>query len=248
MITGVTIGIGTAQTAAGLPTPYQIVTPEKTVANLAQLAAEGKRWREAIAEFERLALTAKLDPQVAKRARFAEEVLATVGNNVLLGVCCQLLVQDYASRVLGVATYGHWDSFEQGQRTRSGAINLQAIDPRHLAGTPGTQQLRGIGTAMTAAISRQMLARGVSAVYLHPLDQAAYEFWSRRGFGICGRGGLLCIRGRTGIEALIDGCHLQPDGPDRGDVVVCGRPGATVGQRVPVGIMETQATQRGAVT
>jgi hypothetical protein len=104
--------------------------------------------------------------------------------------------------------------------TRDLAIGLLAIEPASLAGTPGKCQLRGIGTAMVAAISRQALAHYTDTIVLHPLDSAAERFWRGRGFTGCSDG--LCVVGASKVEALINGCDVEPDCPDRGQCVVCG--------------------------
>lgn len=224
MLTGQVLGSGVARPAVGPGVTYRLIRPEKTVANLATIAQEARRWGATAA---RLLLTARqhqLSADVARRADFAEAVLATAGENLRVGACCLLVAQAEDGRILGVATYGL-------RPRQEGAINLVAIDPEHLAGSPGTQQLRGIGTAIVAAVSRDLLAQGVTTVYLHPLDDAAARFWRGRGFVACGAG-RLCVRGRPGVETLRGSCELKPDCPDLQDCLICGRPEDVAAMRV----------------
>jgi hypothetical protein len=202
------------------------VIPDKTVANLSHMATEGARWRKTLHEYEQLRDAGKLSTDVVRRARFGDEVLATTAEYVRLGVCCVLMVQTPPGQIIGIASF-------TPMGPKEAAINLQVIDPRYLPGSPGASQLRGIGTAMTAAISRQALQRGTETLYLHPLDQAAATFWTHRGFGPCGKGGLMCIRGKPGIERLINGCAVTPDAPDKGEVILCGLPSTVRAFSIP---------------
>ena len=220
MLTGRTVARGQATQQVGPPVPYEIVIPSNTVGNLAQMASESGRWRATLQEYERLRDASKLQSEVVRRARFGDEVMAALSEYVRLGLYGVLVAQTPPGQIIGLASFSFIGP-------KDGAINLQVVDPRYLPGSPGTAQLRGIGTAMTAAISRQVLASGSDNLYLHPLDQAAALFWSHRGFVPCGKGGLMCIRGRLGIERLINGCTISPDEPDRGEVILCGLP-ATV--------------------
>ena len=224
MMTGQVLGSGLARPAAGPGVTYRLIRPEKSVANLATIAQEARRWGATAARFQLTARQHQLSPDLGRRAEFAEAVLATAGENLRIGACCLLLAQADDGRILGVATYGLLPRQE-------GAINLVAIDPEHLAGSPGTAQLRGIGTAIVAAVSRELLSQGVTIVYLHPLDEAAARFWRGRGFVACGAG-RLCIRGRAGVEGLRGSCELKPDCPDTGDCLVCGRPEDVAAMRV----------------
>jgi len=221
MIAGQVVGQGVAATAAGARVPFVMVEPANTLANLGEIGRESQRWHKTALRYVGATST-----DVAKRAQFADEVLALTGEQVRLGVSGFLIAQATDGRILGVTTYGSLNA-------REGTLNLVAIDPEHLAGSPGTAQLRGIGTSMVAAASQLMLARGVEVIYLHPFDQEAALFWSHRGFGYCGAGGLLCVRGRAAVEALRGRCELAPDCGDRNDCVVCGRLEDTARVRVP---------------
>jgi len=226
MIAGKVLGQGVARTASGAAIPFTMVEPERSIPNLGEIGRESRRWHGTALRFREMANKGQLPNDVAKRAEFADEVLAVVGEHLRLGVHGFVVAQGHDGRILGVTTYG-------SPRPREGSLNLVAIDPEQLAGTPGDQQLRGIGTSMVAAASQIMLARGDEAVYLHPFDQEAALFWSHRGFGYCGAGGLLCVRGRAAVEALKGRCELSPDCGDTGDCVTCGRLEDTARVRVP---------------
>lgn len=212
-IAGKPLATGIAKPANGVSAiVYEIVHPASTPENLAHLVSETARWKQQAESFQ------SLDAELARRARFGIEVMQSAATVMQLGACCLALAQDDAGSILAVASYGMFPP--------DGYLHLQVIEPRHLAGSPGSAQLRGLGTALTASISRQMLKGGVETVYLHPLDSAAASFWTGRGFGVCGRGGLMCIRGREGVEKLIGGCIARPDLPDRGELICCGPPSA----------------------
>lgn len=226
MLTGQVIGHGHAQRPSGRGEDYQLIVPTKTTENLATYAAEAKRWFAIVTEYDALSAAGKIPREVYRRAKFGEETLAVAGDNLRLGVCCQIICQGLNGHFLGVVVWA-W------MTPTDAAINLMVIDPRHISGTPGHDQLRGIGTALVAAVSRQMIAKGGQALFLHPLDRAAERFWVGRGFGNCGGGGLMCIRGRAGVEALLDGCTVRPDCPDAGDCLSCGTNIATSRYRIP---------------
>lgn len=207
-------GTGIATTAARAQTAYRLVVPENTSANLAIIAIEAVRWTDTVRLFDAEASASRIAWDIPRRARFAADVLQWIVTIVGYGGSC-ILAQSPDGRILGVSNYGFWDP-------ASGGIYLQAIDPEHFPGAPGVAQLRGIGTALTAAISRDMLAHGVEVLYLHPLDSAAAVFWSSRGFQPCGGGGRMCISGRVEIQKLIDGCFAIPDCGPGGECLLCG--------------------------
>lgn len=221
ILTGDIVGRGMAATAAGLMTAYTLVIPQKTVSNLDTLGKEAARWHQGAVRIMEMVGRGQLDRGVGPRAKFADEVLAAAAETVRRDACCVIFAQAYDGRVLGAMIYTIMTE-------RQGSIHLLAIDPEHLAGTPGTAQLRGLGTALVAAVSRRFLEQGTETIIIHPLDQAAETFWRGRGFNYCGPN--FCVRGRAAIEALIDGCQLQPD---HGDGVVCGLPSMTEPMRVP---------------
>lgn len=228
LITGQVIGRGQAARASGLAIPYQLVVPAKTLENLATIAAEAKRWYVTVQQFDQLSTQGHLPREVYKRAKFAEEVMAVVGDNLRIGVCCTVVCQALSGEIIGLAVYG-WISAAEA------ALNLQVIEPKHLAGSPGLDQARGIGTALVAAISRQVLTRNGTSIYLHPLDSKAAEFWYHRGFRMCGAGGLMCVRGTPAVQQLLGSCTLTPDCPDQGQCVECGIATATARFAVPAG-------------
>jgi len=224
MITGQVVGHGTAITAGGMRVGYRLIIPAKTPANMGVIATEAKRWRAAVERYQRLAIAGRLSGPVARRALFVEECLAHAGETLRTGKCCLIVAQDDTGRILGLTEY-----------TVVGPIaylNLQAIDPEQLPGSPGAGQLRGIGTGLLAAASRDFLARNVQTVYVHPLDAEATKWWTQRGLGVC-EGGSLCIRGRVGIEALKGVCEVRPDCPDLADCLVCGTRDQTEAMRLP---------------
>jgi len=223
MIQGDITGQGVAASVSGPPVPYVLVRPVKTPANLSYLALEAKRWRSTVQRFRELATARQLPPESALRAQFAEEVLAAAAENLRLGAGQMLVAESCDGRLLGVMMYGLLSP-------REAVINLLAIDPEQHQGSPGTSQLRGTGTALVAGCSRDLLAKGVETIYLHPLDEQARVFWAGRGFAPCGWGGRLCVRGKDAIAKLIDGCVARPD---NGEYVVCGLPRVTEQVRVP---------------
>ena len=226
MLTGTVVGSGVASSPdRAMVASYTMVVPAKTTANLAEMAKEGLRWREQVKS-----LYAQVPRPVADRARFAEETLALATDNLRMGIPTTIVAQAQNDRILGVILF---DTLMSGPRVGSGVLKLLAIEPVLLAGTPGKQQLRGIGTALTAATSRQFLAKGVSTVVISPLDEEAKRFWIGRGAELCGESTLLCVTGRDKVERLIGNCEITPCSPADGDCVLCGAPGATDGYRLP---------------
>lgn len=225
LLVGKVIGRGVAGTASGSMIPYRLVVPDKRADNLDWLAKESQRWRVTEKRFKELVCMGQLSPDVVRRAGFAQEVMTVVANNIRVGVCCYIIVQGYDERVLGLVTYAFILSTE-------GVLNLQAIDPEQMAGTPGIQQLRGIGTAMLAAVANEFLKTGRTTLFLHALDEQAAIFWSRRGFVMCGAGGLMCVRTRQAIEKMRAVCESIPDRPDQAESLLCGFPRET--ERLPI--------------
>lgn len=218
-LSGTAVGSGVAHS----PVPFSIIEPDSSLSNIAQMAREVARWKTLANQYREMSTAGTLKPEVAKRAQFCEEVLFSVAEtNVRLGACCALVAQRDDGRILGALTYGFLGGNEA-------AINLTAVDPEHLAGSPTGGQLRSIGTSLVAAASRRFLGRGIETVYLHPFDAEAARFWTARGFGPCGRGGLTCIRGKAAIEALKGHCEVSEDG----GAVICGTPKHTESVRAP---------------
>lgn len=220
MLTGRNVGSGTATSASGSATLFSLIVPDKSVPNLAGLSSECKLWRDTTKALSRSG------GDVARRAGFAEEVCGVIIENLRLGIGFVMVAQAADSRLLGVATY----FINVG--VKEGLISLVAVAPQHVPGAgtaPG--QLRGVGTALVAAVSREMLAAKVESVFLHPLDEDARRFWAGRGFGVCGLGLLMCVRGRDAIDRLRGSCELIHE--SSGDCLMCGAPGATVAARLP---------------
>jgi len=222
-ITGRLLGTGVARTATGAAAVYEILSPD--TASLKDLAEEGKRWETTYQEYQRLATKGAVNSELVYRAKFGTEVLARALEMLRTSQCCVIIVRDDYGRLLATATYRITGT--------EGFIDLQVIDPQHLAGSPGAAQLRGIGTALTAAISRQVLRAGVTDLYLHPLDDAADSFWRARGFQSCGRRGRLCIHGAENIARLINGCIARPEDPARGEILCVGQPAAVRAYSIP---------------
>lgn len=225
-ITGKFLGSGVAVTVAGQQVAYRLVVPDKTASNLSIIATEAQRWQAIHKRYQEMVNQRQLNVSISQRAQFGEEVLAVVGQNLKLGVCCSLTAQALDGRILGTSSYTWWKSGD-------GGLNLQVIDPEHLAGSPGRDQLRGIGTALVAAVAQQMVDHGVTTLYLHPLDQAAAVFWAHRGFVPCGVGGRMCIRGQEGIRRLISSCFILPSCQDSGECLLCGTMKMTEAFRLP---------------
>jgi Acetyltransferase (GNAT) family len=217
MMDGQTFARGLAYGDDCPPIPYSIVLPERTPANLALLDREIARWQGIAGRHGEYARKRQVTVDVARRAEFAVATLSTIRMNLEIGVCCELLAVDPDERVLGALTYILVPP-------AGGVIPLLAIDPSNLAGSPTTVQYRGVGTALVAAASRRFLAAGVDQVVLHPLDDEARRFWLARGFQVCGRGSILCVRGAAAIEAMIDGCLTLPESALAGDLILCGLP------------------------
>lgn len=225
-LSGTFLGSGIATTATGAQTAYRLVTPDKTVANLATIAQESMRWLKTVEEYRKLAAAGQLDYALVRRAQFAEEVLALMGTLLDSAICCFIVAQAADGKILGVTDYNTWGAGE-------GGIHLQAIAPEHLPGSPGVSQIRGVGSALVAAVSRDLLRRGTKTLYLHPLDNAARLFWMGRGFVADGGGGRMSIASVPGIERLIDGCYSLPDCTPGGECLLCGTMRMTEAVRLP---------------
>lgn len=215
------LATGIARRLAGFPVIYELIIPATTSSNLQILNVEASRWANTLTNFEVL----RLDPSLIKRARFGGEVFETIKEWVKIGACCVLIAQADSGEIIGLATYGI--------AHQVGYLHLQVIDPSHLAGSPGVSQLRGIGTAMVAAISSEMLKNAVTSVYLHPLDSAAERFWGSRGFTPCGGGGRMCVSTVAQIKSLVTVCIARPDDACRGDLICLGEPSQIRAYRIP---------------
>ena len=223
MISGTILGQGVAGTQGRVTVPYWLIRPDKSPASLAIMALEARRWRTTSERYWEMAGAGKLDPNAARRAQFADEVMATAAEAVRQGRGGVLLAQAQDGRILGISQYLVKD--------RTAYLLLQTTDPEHQPGSPGAGQLRGIGTALLSGVV-QSVAPQVDTLYLKPLDQQAAMFWSRRGFQPC-EPGSLCVRGQTALAALRVGCQVKPDCPEDGECLVCGLPADTVAMRVP---------------
>ena len=227
MITGKAVGRGIAASEHGqVIIPYRMVIPEKSVSNLDEMAKESRRWQVAHRAIEGKMRRGEVQPNVERRAQFVEEVLALTAEYVRLGDHGVIVAQADDGRILGVLQCA---KVAEGE----GMINLLAVDPAHIPGAPDDEQLRGLGTSLVAAASQQLLRQGAKTIFIKPLDSEAAQFWQKRGFGSCGGGGKMCVRGEEAVKKLIGACEVRPDFPNGGDFVVCGWPRETIGARLP---------------
>ncbi len=217
LLTGMVVGRGIATSAGGTSVAYRLVMPDKSPENLQIIASETARWQRTLDSFRTLASQGKIPHELVRRSEFGIDTLRVLADNLRLRVCCQIVAQAYDGRILGLASYGFISATE-------GALNLQAIDPEHLAGSPGTGQLRGIGSALVAAVARAFLITGRNRMNIHPLDEKAAVFWRNRGFEVCGGGGLMCVRTREGLLRLRNLCESLKDGPEGAENLICGLP------------------------
>lgn len=216
MIAGKLVGHGAAQSEDRLlRVPYVIIRAENTPAALAEMESQARGWKAKADEFWAMASRGELSPQVAKRAEFCEEVLRSCAQALRQGEGWVIVMQARDGRVLGASQYNRTTQMD-------GMINLQAVAPENLVGTPGKGQLRGIGTSLVAAICQDFLGKGIESVWVKPFDEQAAVFWSQRGFGVCGAGGLLCVRGRANVVGLRSQCQIRPDSSVNGEYIVCG--------------------------
>ena len=218
-ISGTVVGRGLASATGSTcaPLPYTIVRPANTTANLALIRSTIARWQADVTTYEGLMFRGLVTNDVPARAEFAVDVLKDVEQGLTLGVCCHLIAATIDNFVLGVMSYTPIPPNEA-------TINLLAVDPRNVPGAPLSPKYRGVGTAMVAALATLLVQNGYTTIFLHPLDSAAEAFWRGRGFDTCGRGGLLCVRGKDRISSLVDGCLTREDNPGDGHIVLCGLP------------------------
>ncbi len=217
LLKGMVVGRGTATSATGTSVAYRLVMPDKSPENLQIIASEMERWQRTLKSFRTLLSQGKIPYEVVRRSEFGIDALRVLADNLRLRVCCQIVAQAYDGRILGLASYGFISGME-------GNLLLQAIDPEHLAGSPGASQLRGIGSALVAAVARAFLITGRTRMNIHPLDEKAAIFWRNRGFEVCGGGGLMCVRTREGLLRLRNLCELLKDGPEGAENLICGLP------------------------
>ncbi len=217
IVKGAVVGRGIATQPDGMARPYRLIVPTNDPASLDWMANERERWRRLTNDVAGKIASSKVEPGVWRRSQFAVEVLEAVESSVRLGACCSLICQGTDERILGVTSYS-W------LNTSEGALNLQCIEPSSLAGSPGRSQRRGVGTALTAAVARAFLITRHTVIYLHPLDNEAAHYWMNRGFTVCGRGGLMCIRGESAIKALRNTCENEGERGDQPDSLLCGMP------------------------
>ncbi|KKL16155.1 hypothetical protein LCGC14_2498430 [marine sediment metagenome] len=226
MITGTIHETLALTTPSGRSVTVQILTPDGTLPNATEIRKQEQEWEAKATAYEQQ----RLDPMLINRSHFAAEVLFLAAQGVQQKHPGILLSQDLAGRILGVLLYTLPDP---PRRTR-GTISLMAIDPTYLAGSPGSDQLRGIGTTLTMVVGQIFVARDVPEVCLHPLDEAAHRFWQGRGFPPRTPGGPACIRGPVEVAQLAARCgHEHPDLPDQGDSLFVGSFEATERVRLP---------------
>lgn len=215
VLEGRVLGHGIASDGRGRSVAYRVRDLLRGVVNGVALARQGKLWHSEVQVLAAMK-AGTLDYKVFERCWFAEEVLLTVAMNIDQGVCCNLAAQATDCSVLGVMTYHHL-----AYPPDAWSVGLLAVEPFNQAGTPGTNQLRGVGTGMVAALGRAILGRGAESLTLSPLDDAARTFWLRRGFHSC-NGTKLCLSSPDEIRRLVQVCDELPDCPADGDCVSCG--------------------------
>ncbi len=226
MITGTIHETLTLTTPSGRQVQVQILTPDGTLPNATEIRKQEREWEARATSYERQGL----DMGLIKRSHFAAEVLFLAAQGVQQKHPGVLISQDLDGRILGVLLFTLPDP---PRRTR-GTISLMAIDPAHLAGSPGSDQLRGIGTTLTMVVGQIFVQWDVPEVCLHPLDEAAHRFWQGRGFPPRTPGGPTCIRGAVEVAQLAARCgHEHPDLPDEGDSLFVGSFEATERVRLP---------------
>lgn len=216
VLEGRVLGHGLAGDARGRSVAYRVRDLSRGANNGVTLARTGKQWHRERTILYGMHERGSIPWVVYYRAEFAEDVLLTVAMNIDQGVCCNLAAQATDCSVLGVMTY-HQLTHPVG----AWSVGLLAIEPFNQAGTPGKNQLRGVGTGMVAALARAIIGRGGTSLTLSPLDDAAEAFWKRRGFHSC-NGTKLCLSSPDEIRRLVQVCDELPDCPADGDCVSCG--------------------------
>lgn len=215
-LTGKTFSAGVATSPEGWTLPYRILSPSRTKENLHTLGVQAMAWRGFAKQMKETVGTQRPPSAVRERIDFAELVLGTAAENLRLGLSEQLLAEDKYGDIRGVLVY--W--LDTSGKT---SISALTIDARLMLEVPGYTKYRGVGTAMVAVLSRIALRNNQQAIYLHPLDHVAKGFWLARGFRECPPGSdTLCVQGKAGIEALIDGCYRQPEKFGGEEYLLCG--------------------------
>jgi hypothetical protein len=232
-VKGQLLGRGVADNADCPGIPYELVMPDRSVENVVTLTRNLNQWRQREQQFYDLRNRGETTDDVVKRAHFAVNVMETVKMNVEMGICCEVVAIDPDGDILGTLIYMiHGPgTMKVGPLMMSGTyqtnfapvafINLLAIDPVNVPGSPFTVQLRGVGTALVAAAAQRVLKQGIEYIYLHPLDDAAQAFWVRRGFRLVS-GSLYVVDGVLSIKKLIDACKTDPENCVDGDFLFCG--------------------------
>jgi hypothetical protein len=214
---GNVLGHGVATSSQNRTVAYQVRDVTGTAYNALTLGREQDFWLAHYKMIERAWLEHRgVEFRAVERAMFAGLVLYQATENAKAGVCCAAVSQASDGGILGAMTY-----FQNDPIVGKWSIGLMAIDPIHMPGTPGTGQLRGIGTGLLASVAQKLLKGGATRIDLHPLDDAARRFWIGRGFKSCG--GSLCVEGIAEMRRLIATCAVQPDCPADGDCVFCGK-------------------------
>lgn len=216
-ITGKYMGGGFASVPGGMTLPFRMTIASDSPSTRAAFASEEIVWRSAHMEFRARVMAHTLDFAVQQRALFATQVIGLARYFIEHSICCIGVVQAYDGRILGVVNYGYLG----GDRL---SINLQAIDPQHLPGSPNLYPLRGIGTALLAMVAEEAVRSKVTEIILHPLDSEAARFWEAKGFVTCGTGGLHCVRGTQAILALRTQCKALPLNTTGDEWLLCSPP------------------------
>lgn len=221
---GLVLGTGVTQNADCPGIPYTLVVPDRTTANLALFARTLNRWTHRQIDFYDMWERHELTEDVVDRAQFTLGVLDTLMTNLAVGVCCAVVAVDPDDDILGALDYMLLPDTKTPGAPMMGLINLLAVDPANIPGSPVVVQMRGVGTALVAAVATRFLKAKVSSVELHPLDADAERFWRARGFMTCRPGGFLCVRGDVQLRAMIAACDQKPDNACDGDCIHCGIP------------------------
>lgn len=230
-ITGALWGRGVAMAANGQQIPFRIVQPAKTLGNLETLGAEAKRWGKTRSKVMRLYNQKQVSKRLLERVLFVDGAFFYTVDQLRKGDDGVLVAQAGDGRVLGVVTA---EVVTKNKNDHGGVIDYiyigdLATDPERLDGVPGSVPLRGVGTALVAALAARVLdiapkpehwAHGPE-IRLDTLDAEAAAFWKGRGFVQHVRlSHPWSVTGEQEIRELIGRCTLKQEA--RHDVVICG--------------------------
>lgn len=213
MITGTTVERLQLQRVNGEPYPVELMHPAASPANIAALRRTAADWANVARDWK----ARGADEDLLNRAAFAALVAEHAATELHTQPerADEQLLAVHAGDVVGIATYN-----VQGNRAD---LAFVTVAPPFLAGAPGDTgtQVRGIGTNMVCTVSADLQRRHVNVVRLSPLDDAAEEFWRRRGFVPVGSDEFE-VAGTDGVQDLANACSREPDDPTQGHVCLCG--------------------------